>query len=178
MSVLRKSWYYFNAIERYIIPVFYSYFTFIIIFEVIRRYVFHSASQWGVETARYAFVYMSFIGGAEAIKSRSHLKIDMFQRLMNRTQLFLTYLLTDVMFIFLAVLIVRFSLKVTQLQIEMGTIMQGLDWNMAWAHAAVPIGWCLMLIRLIQRVVTTISMYARGEEVEQHAKGMLDEEVD
>jgi len=178
VSGWNKILYYFNRIEKYLVVGFYSYFTFIIVFEVIRRYLFHSASQWGEETGRYAFVYMSFIGGAEAIKSRSHLKIDMLQRMMNRTQLFLTYLFTDAMFILLAVLIIRFSIKVIGFQVEMGTVMQGLDWNMAWAHVAVPIGWALILVRLIQRVVITVRAYIQGEEVEQHAKGMLDEEVD
>lgn len=165
-----------NKIEQYLVVVFYSYFTFIIVMEVVRRYVFHSASQWGEETARYAFVFMSYIGAAEAIKSRSHLKIDMFQRFMSRKQLFASYLLTDVCFIVLAVLVVRFSLKVVQLQIETGTMMQGLDLNLAWAHAAVPIGWLLIFIRLIQRVFITIRDFARGQSIARFGESMLDEE--
>ena len=166
-----------DKIEQYLIIIFYSYFTFIIFFEVIRRYVFHFSSQWGEETARYAFVYMSFIGGAEAIKSRSHLKIDMLQRKMNQTQLFYSYLFTDLAFVFLSVLIIRFSIKVISYQIQFETVMQGLEWNMAFAHAAVPIGWSLIVIRLIQRISQTIQKYRKGEPVDQHSAGMLDEEV-
>ena len=98
MNLGRVLIHFFNSIERYLVVIFYSYFTFIIVFEVFRRYVLHSASEWGEETARYAFVYMSYIGAAEAIKSRSHLKIDMIQRLMNPRQLFASYMLTDFCF--------------------------------------------------------------------------------
>lgn len=165
-----------DDIEKYLIVIFYSYFTFIIVFEVFRRYVLHFSSEWGEETARYAFVYMSYIGASEAIKTRSHLKIDMLQRLMNRWQLFASYLLTDICFLYLAILVVRFSLDVMKFHLKFGTMMQGLDWNLAVAYAAVPLGWTLILIRLIQRFYITIRDFARKGKVNRYGGGMLDEE--
>jgi len=167
---------FFGGIEKYLIVIFYSYFTFIVVFEVFRRYVLHFSSEWGEETARYAFVYMSYIGAAEAIKTRSHLKIDMLQRLMNRRQLFASYLLTDICFLYLAILVVNFSMDVMQFHIKFGTMMQGLDWNLAVAYGAVPLGWTLILIRLLQRFYITISDFVREGKVERHGGGMLDEE--
>ncbi len=176
MSAKKLLLHFFGNIERYLVVIFYSYFTFIIVFEVFRRYLLHSSSEWGEETARYAFVYMSYIGAAEAIKTRTHLKIDMLQRMMNRRQLFASYLLTDFCFIVLAVLVIRFSLKVMKFHLQFNTMMQGLDWNLGVAYAAVPIGWTIILIRLAQRVHGTIRDYVKEGVVNRHGKGMLDDD--
>jgi C4-dicarboxylate transporter DctQ subunit len=175
MTFWKKILSHFNQIERPLVVVFYSYFTLIIIIEVFRRYVLNAASAWAEESARYAFIYMTYIGAAEAIKSRNHLKIDIFQRYMNERQLFGSYLLTDACFIILAVLVIRYSIKVMQLQIATYTMMQGLDFNLAFAQAAIPVGWILILVRLIQRVVNTINRFQAGQSISLYGKGMLDE---
>ena len=176
MRLSKKILPFFSNIERYLAVAFYSYFTFIIIFEVFRRYVLHWSSQWGEETARYAFVYMTYIGAAEAIKTRSHLKIDMLQRMMKPWQLFGSFLLTDLCFMLLAILVIHFSLKVMKFHLEFDTMMQGLDWNLAVAYAALPLGWALILFRLIQRIYGTVHDFIKEGKVERYGQGMLDEE--
>ena len=44
----------------------YAYFCLIILIEVIRRYGFGASSPWGEMTARYAFVYLTYVAAAEA----------------------------------------------------------------------------------------------------------------
>jgi C4-dicarboxylate transporter, DctQ subunit len=166
---------FFDNIERYLVVIFYSYFTMIIVVEVFRRFALNVSSQWGEETARYAFVYMTYIGAAAAIKTRSHLKIDILQSRMGPKGLFASYLLTDVCFIILAVLVIRFSIKVAHFQWTTETMMQGLDWNLAYAQAAIPIGWSLMLIRLVQRLAATAREFRSGQLRYRAAGGMLDE---
>jgi C4-dicarboxylate transporter, DctQ subunit len=165
-----------NKIESYLIVLSFSYFTLIIIVEVFRRFALHSSSTWGEETARYAFVYMCYIGAAEAVKTRAHLKIDMLQRRMKEWQLFISYLVTDILFMYLAIVVVRFSMEVVSFHWVFGTKMQGLDWNLALAYGSVPIGWTLITIRLFQRFYKTISEFVREGKVNRYGGGMLDEE--
>ncbi len=175
MNFLKKMAYYFSDVERYLVVILYSYFTLIVIIEVFRRYGLNSASQWGEESARYAFIYMTYIGAAEAIKWRSHLKIDFLQERMNKSQLFASYLLTDICFMVLAVLVIRFSINVVHVQWTTETMMQGMDWNLAWATAALPIGWSLIMLRLVQRFSRTIREFRSGQLTFCRGGGMGDE---
>ena len=56
---------------RLFIAMSYAYFCIIIMTEVVRRYVFGDSSAWGEMTARYAFVYMTYIAAAEAVRQKS-----------------------------------------------------------------------------------------------------------
>ena len=55
----------------------YSYFCLIILIEVIRRYAFGASSAWGEMTARYAFVYLTYVAASEAIRHSRHIRIDL-----------------------------------------------------------------------------------------------------
>ena len=43
------------------------------------------------------------------------------------------------------------------IQIEVGIVMTAADVNMAFAQAALPLGWALILIRLVQGWVSPLS---------------------
>ena len=55
--------------------------------EVIRRFVLSYSSIWGEEIARYAFIYLAWIGAAAAVKDRAHIRIDVLMHyLSNRSR--------------------------------------------------------------------------------------------
>ena len=66
---------------RLFIAMSYAYFCIIIMTEVVRRYVFGDSSAWGEMTARYAFVYMTYIAAAEAVRQNKHIRVDLLDRL-------------------------------------------------------------------------------------------------
>ncbi|MCZ6467837.1 MAG: TRAP transporter small permease subunit, partial [Alphaproteobacteria bacterium] len=62
--------------ERWLLLVLYSFIVMAIFIEVIRRFVFLYSSVWGEETARYAFIYLVWIGASTAVRERAHIRID------------------------------------------------------------------------------------------------------
>ena len=50
--------------ERWLLLVLYSFIVYVIFIEVVRRFVLLYSSVWGEETARYAFIYLVWIGAA------------------------------------------------------------------------------------------------------------------
>ncbi len=52
--------------ERWLLLWLYGYIVMVIFIEVFRRFVLSYSSVWGEETARYAFVYLVWIGAAAA----------------------------------------------------------------------------------------------------------------
>jgi len=154
-----------EKLEYWLITFFYGYFCLIILVEVIRRYVFGSSSEWGEMTARYAFVYLVYIAAAEVAKSNDHIRIDLVPRLLGPRGRLALYIYFDVLYVILAGLVIYYSLDAVQLSITTDTLMTGLDLNMAFAQAALPVGWVLLAYRVIQRFVRTISGYRRCGEV-------------
>ena len=63
-------------LERWLLLVFYSMIVMTIGTEVIRRFVLSYSSIWGEEIARYAFIYLVWIGVSAAVRDRAHIRID------------------------------------------------------------------------------------------------------
>ncbi len=62
--------------ERYLLLVFYSLIVAVIGLEVVRRFVLSFSSIWGEEIARFAFIYLTWVGASAGVKNRSHIRID------------------------------------------------------------------------------------------------------
>jgi C4-dicarboxylate transporter DctQ subunit len=152
-------------IEKWLITATYSYFCLIILVEVLRRYVFGATSVWGEMTARYAFVILVYVAVAAVARTRDHIRIDIVPKMLGpRGRLYL-YLYFDCLYLILAVLVVWYSLQVMKLQVDTNTLMTGFDVNMAFAYAALPLGWGLLIYRVLQRFAQTLRSYLLHRDV-------------
>lgn len=128
----------------------YSYFCLIILVEVIRRYAFGASSPWGEMTARYAFVYLTYVAAAEAVRHRRHIRIDIVPALLPPRMGVWLQRYIDALVLTLAAVVIYYSLELIHLQWTVGIVMTAADVNMAFAQAALPLGWTLIAIRVIQ----------------------------
>jgi TRAP-type C4-dicarboxylate transport system permease small subunit len=62
--------------ERWLLLPLYALIVVTIFMEVFRRFALSYSSIWAEEIARYAFIYVSWIGASAAIKERAHIRID------------------------------------------------------------------------------------------------------
>jgi C4-dicarboxylate transporter, DctQ subunit len=148
-----------QKLEQWLVCIAYAYFCIIILVEVVRRHAFGDSSTWGEMTARYAFVFLVYIAAAEVAKSRDHIRIDLVPRLLGPRGRFLLYLYFDVLYLILVGLVIFYSMRVLEISATNKTLMTGLDVNMAFAQAALPLGWTLLGYRVIQRFVRTTRTY-------------------
>lgn len=148
--------------ERWLLLVFYAFVVSVIFVEVVRRFVFQYSSIWGEETARYAFIYLVWIGAAAAVKDRAHIRIDIiFKFLPSRGVAFL-YLLGDVVTLLFACAALYWSLESVATSLRFGAATHGLRINQAWFAFAVPFGFSLILIRLVQSIRRDVSDIRAG----------------
>ena len=82
-----------------------------IFMEVFRRFVLSYSSIWAEEVARYAFIYVSWIGASAAIKERAHIRIDLILPLVGNRGKALIMIFGDLVTIVLAVLAFWWSLE-------------------------------------------------------------------
>jgi len=140
-----------GSFVKWTVVAFYAYFLLIILSEVIGRYFFSHSTTWGEMTARYAFVYFSYIAAAEAFRHDEHIRIDFVpKRLSPRLRSYLESYI-DLWCVVISVLVIWHSIDLILIQRMADIRMHALPLNLAWAVAALPIGWGLMLIRIAQR---------------------------
>lgn len=152
-------------LERWLMLGFYLYIVTVVFVEVIRRFVFNYSSIWGEETARYAFVYLVWIGASAAVTDRAHIRIDVIFSLVSQRVKNWLYVFGDVTMLIFGFIALFYSAESVLASIEYGSLTFGLRVNTAWFTAAVPIGFVLIIIRLIQSIKRDLSDIRAGRPV-------------
>jgi len=149
-------------VEYWLNFLFYAFLTLIIVIEVFRRYALNSSTSYGEELARYAFIWLAYIATARGVKNRSHLSIDMLRQRCGRSGQFWLYVFSDLCFLALALVVVYTSVLFVGSGIRFDQRFTGSDLPLWLATAAVPVGWSLIGIRVVQRNLALIAAYRTG----------------
>ena len=136
--------------ERWLMLGFYALIVAVIAVEVFRRFVLSYSSVWGEEVARYAFIYLVWIGAASAIRVRAHIRIDIVMHLLSPRGRAAIYLFGDFATLVLAVIGLYWSLAPVMTSVEYGSVTHGLRISQAWFFAAVPLGFAKIQVRIVQ----------------------------
>lgn len=136
--------------ERYLLLPLYTMIVITIFMEVVRRSVLSYSSIWAEEIARYAFIYIAWIGASSAIKERAHIRIDVLLPLFSQRMRGVIFFLGDIITVILAVLAFYWSLESVLTSLHFGSVTHGLRISQAWFLAAVPLGFSMMIVRLLQ----------------------------
>lgn len=138
--------------------------------EVFRRFFLSYSSIWAEEVARYAFIYIAWIGASSAIRDRAHIRIDFLLPLLSRRWRAIAFIFGDVATLVLAVFAFYWSMEPVINSIEFGSVTHGLRISQAWFLSAVPIGFAMMTWRLIQSMKRDLSDLRAGRPVFEGAK--------
>jgi len=151
--------------ERYLLLPLYAMIVSTIFLEVIRRSVFAYSSIWAEEIARYAFIYVAYIGASAAIKERAHIRIDLILHLLSSRVKALVFILGDIITLILAVLAIYMSMESVLNSLHFGSVTHGLRISQAWFLAAVPLGFAMMVFRLLQSIKRDWNDFRTGRPV-------------
>lgn len=151
--------------ERWALLIFYLMLVMTMSIEVIRREVFSYSSIWGEEVVRYCFIYLCWIGAAAAVRERAHIRIDVILNYLPPRGKALIYILGDLVMLALAVLALWLSVETVEVSWKYGSVSHGLRVSMVWFLMAVPIGFSLMVFRLLQSLVRDLRDLSAGRPV-------------
>jgi TRAP-type C4-dicarboxylate transport system permease small subunit len=152
-------------LERWALLVFYSMLVITMAVEVLRREVFAYSSVWGEEIVRYAFIYLVWIGAAAAVRERAHIRIDVIFEFCSMRVKALLYLFGDLVMLVVACFALYYSWESLLVSLKYGSVSHGLRVPMVWFLSAVPIGFSLLLFRLLQSLRRDISDIRHGRPV-------------
>jgi TRAP-type C4-dicarboxylate transport system permease small subunit len=151
--------------ERYLLLPLYAMIVATISIEVVRRTLLSYSSIWAEEVARYAFIYVAWIGASLAIKERAHIRIDLIlSHISNRNRCFV-FVFGDLVTLVLAVLAIYWSMESVLTSIHFGSVTHGLRISQAWFLSAVPLGFAMMVVRLVQSIRRDLKDLKAGRPV-------------
>lgn len=154
-----------NNAERWALLVFYVLLVVTMAVEVLRREIFAYSSIWGEEIVRYSFIYLAWIGAAAAVKDRVHIRIDVVMHYLGPRAKALLYIFGDLVMIAVALGALYWSFETVQVSFKYGSVSHGLRVSMVWFYLAVPIGFTLMIVRLIQSLSRDLRSLRDGTPV-------------
>ena len=156
--------------ERWALLVFYTLLVATMAIEVIRREIFAYSSIWGEEIVRYSFIYLAWIGAASAVRERGHIRIDVIFNYVGPKVKAGFYVFGDLVMLVVAVFAAWWSIETFLVSWKFGSVSHGLRIGMIWFLAAVPIGFSLMIFRLIQSLLRDITDFRKGRPVYEGAR--------
>lgn len=147
---MKKVIYILNNIERYVCIFLISAMLILIAYQVFLRFVMNSPNTWSEELARYLHIYLIFIGGAYATRMRDHIRIDAVINLYPKKIRPFVLGLGEVIWLVFACIIVYVGVKMTMNVANMGQTSAALKIGLHLIYAGLPIGYSLVIIRLVQ----------------------------
>jgi TRAP-type C4-dicarboxylate transport system permease small subunit len=151
--------------ERWLLLTFYVMLVITMAIEVIRREVFSYSSIWGEEIVRYSFIYLAWIGAAAAVKERAHIRIDVVMHYLGPRPKALLYIFGDLVMFIVALVALFWSFETVLVSAKFGSVTDGLRISKVWFLMAVPVGFTLIIYRLVQSVIRDFKALRDGTPV-------------
>ena len=151
--------------ERWALLVFYVMLVVTMAVEVLRREIFAYSSIWGEEIVRYSFIYLAWIGAASAVKERGHIRIDVLLHYVGPRTKALIYIFGDLVMFGVALIALYWSFETVLVSAKFGSVSHGLRVSMVWFLMAVPLGFGLMILRLVQSFLRDLRSLRDGTPV-------------
>jgi len=148
--------------ERYLMLVLYCFIVFVIVIEVVRRFVLDFSSLWGEEAARFAFIYLGWIGASYAVKQRAHIRFDFLTRVLPPRAAGGIFLFSEFATLVFACFALYWSLDTLGTMVRFDALSPALRIPQAWFAAAVPLGFAMMVVRVIQSAARDVRNIAAG----------------
>ncbi|EEE37070.1 trap dicarboxylate transporter, dctq subunit [Rhodobacteraceae bacterium KLH11] len=151
--------------ERWLLLVFYTMLVATMFIEVLRRELLAYSSIWGEEIVRYSFIYLAWIGAAAAVRERGHIRIDVIMQYVGWRTKAALYILGDIVMFGVAIVAFFWSFETVLVSGKFGSVTHGLRISQVWFLSAVPLGFGLVIIRLIQSFLRDINDLRNGRPV-------------
>jgi TRAP-type C4-dicarboxylate transport system permease small subunit len=148
--------------ERYLMLVLYCFIVFVIVTEVVRRFVLDFSSLWGEEAARFAFIYLGWIGASYAVKERAHIRFDFLTRALPPRAAGCVFLFSEFATLVFACFALYFSMQTLTTMVRFDALSPALRISQAWFSAAVPVGFAMMIVRVVQSALGDIRRIREG----------------
>ena len=138
-----------SKIEQYFIGILLLVIALLLFVNVVLRF-FGSSIVWSEELARYAIVWLTFIGSSVCIYKGAHIGVDAIMNLLSDKGKKILRLSTILLSIIFTILFTYLSIVITKGVYTNNQVSATLKIPMVYVYGAMPVGGVLMLLRYTQ----------------------------
>jgi TRAP-type C4-dicarboxylate transport system permease small subunit len=161
MILLKKILNAMNESTRILCSIFLLSSVLVIFYQVFTRYILGFSLAWTEEYARYANVWMTFLGIGLITRTREHIRLDFFDYVLGwkgRYGILVLDTLSSIIFYGVLGYEGAKMLSVTHRQIA-----PGLQISLTYVYVAIPIGCAVVVVFAIEHLLRKASTYKKGE---------------
>lgn len=131
----------------------------VVLMGVFMRYFIKNPLVWSDELAKYALVYMTFIGASVALKDKNLAAMDLVvTKLPERTKL-IVQIIGYILEVALLAFLFYYSIDLLFQNSVRNQISPGLQIPMSWVYFSMPLGFGITLLQAIFLLVDEIKVY-------------------
>ena len=124
-----------------------AFVAFILLLQVILRYLFNAALAWPEEASRYAMIWVVLLMGSVLIREKELVSVDIFDRLWPKRVILYRDLAYRVLL--LVLLAVLFKEGISQAIAGWNNRTTALEMRWFWPYLSIPVGSGLMLFQML-----------------------------
>ncbi|WMS43924.1 TRAP transporter small permease [Acuticoccus sp. MNP-M23] len=144
-------------LERYLLAAILLALVVILAMQVFARYVVGAPLVWSEELARYLLIWCTFIGVSLAVREGRNISVDLLPTIFGPKSIKAFTLLALAGSLIFFVIIVWYSIPLTQRIAKIGQRSPGLNIQMWTIYAAAPVGFSLAALRAVQAIWLLVS---------------------
>lgn len=152
-----------NYFKEVILSCMMAYFVFATAAQVVARYVLKVSAPWAEETARYVFIWMTFLGASYAAKKGIHIRVDILESALGKYGNIVKHG-SSLLFLVFLVIMASAGIQVCAGMIARPQYSTVLHIPMIYVYAALPVGMILTALRTLQRTYREIKKKGAGEK--------------
>ncbi|WIV13020.1 TRAP transporter small permease [Proteiniborus sp. MB09-C3] len=146
-----------SKIEQYFIAILLLIVAVILFINVVLRF-FGTSMLWAEELARYAIVWITFVGASVCVYKGAHIGVDVIMNILGEKPKKILSLILALFSLIFSVVFTYFSFKITMNVHNTNQISSTMGIPMSIVYAAMPVGGILMSIRYIQEFISLIKV--------------------
>ena len=135
----------------------------ILMLQIVGRFVLDAPVVWSEEIARYLFAWVVFVGASDAIRSRTHIGVDLVPTLLPLRGRLALGLVMDTVLIIVLVVLIRLGVDGTLRAHRLPSVTT--DLPQSFLYGVVPVGALLMTLRLGLRMADDARGFVLGRDI-------------
>lgn len=146
-----------SKVEQYFIAILLLAVAVILFINVVLRF-FGTSIMWAEELARYAIVWITFVGASVCVYKGAHIGVDVIMNILGEKSKKILSLILVLFSLIFSLTFTYFSLKITMNVHGTNQVSSTLGVPMYIVYAAMPVGGILMSIRYLQECISKIKV--------------------
>ncbi|MDB5641247.1 MAG: tripartite ATP-independent periplasmic transporter DctQ [Hyphomicrobiales bacterium] len=121
---------------------------------IVGRYLLHAPIEWAEEAMLYLMIAFVFLGGARIASDGTHIRMDVFVRLMPERARLIVQWLTDVLMVLAGLVLAAYAVPTVRQLHDFDQLSVAAEIPMYLPHAVIPLGLLAMAVVTVLRLVS------------------------